>query len=164
MNLDEILRLAGSYLQNSKDPVSLYKGWVIMYIAGDRRISDSIFKKIKSVIFKISEHLNDKFPTEKQTLYRGILLPPEFNVNDYKMWDYDHVSFTQDREIAETFSDINSKYGFIFPRNYVGHILEYNQCDEDHILFHYEWAEKFEPEFNKVINLLNQKEVLLGRI
>ena len=160
----DLEKLMMSYLKNSKDDISLYKGWIMMYIIGDRRKADIILKRLKPVLFQISKYLNHSFPTEKQTLYRGVLLPPDFDINDYKMWDYDHVSFTEDKEIAKAFSDINSKLGFMFSKDSIGHILEYVQCNEDHVWFHYKWAEEFEPEFYEFITSWGQKEVLLGKI
>ena len=163
MTIDDISKMINFYLQ-SKTPESIYKAWVSLYIIGDRLKSDVLLKKLNATIKHVATEYGNVLHFDRKPLYRGLLLSPNFEFSDYSLWDYDHVSFTEDKNVAESFSDIESTYGIVFPKDYIGHIIEYNMSNAEFVWFHYKWAEQMNDEtFENFINFWNQKEVILGK-
>ena len=164
MTIEDVSNMINYYLQNPTQE-NLYKLWVSMYITGDRIRSDKLFKELKDLIKIYAINFNEKFSFERKPLFRGVLLPPGYNMKKHNLWDYDHVSFTEDNEVAKAFSTIDSIYGIVFPKDYQGHIINYNIQDSNFIWFHYSWAEQMKDEvFLKFIKFWNQKEVIIGEI
>ncbi len=164
LNVSEIREIANRYVSEaSQNSISLYKAWVMLYILGDRKKSDYMLSLLKPAIVGVAKSMEQRFPTDKKPLYRGLLLPPDYKMEDYDLWKYDHVSFTEDIEVAEAFSNISSQYGIIFPRNYIGHIIKYTPKDTDHIWFNYEWGKHFDDDFSTFIKMWNQKELIIGK-
>lgn len=163
MSVEDVGRMIRSYLLFD-DPVSVYKAWVALYIAGDRIKSDKLFKAKFDVIKQFANTLNKEYSFESKPLFRGVLLPPDTDMSKHDLWKFDHVSFTEDIEVAKAFSDVTSQYGWIFPKTYKGHILNYIPEKDDMIWFHYMWAKHLKDDvFKEFVRFWNQKEIVIGK-
>jgi hypothetical protein len=155
--------MINSYIA-SKTHIGVYKAWLSLYIVGDRAKSDVLFNTFRELLEHYANEFNKDYAFEKKPLYRGLLLPPNYDMKSHNIWKYSHVSFTEDSEVAKTFSDINSQYGFVFPRHYIGKILNYNIEKDDIIWFHHSWSKHMDdPLFDKFVTFWNQKEIIIGK-
>ena len=172
MDLTEIGQLVNSYISNPC-LINIYKSWVLLYILGDREKADLILENYSELIAFVSSELLKESPVENKLLYRGILLPKEEDVKEYRIWKYNHVSFTENIKVAEAFASKSSKYGLLFisicPEviDYNGYIITYNLTPEDNVLFSHTWKDSKiinDIQFKRFIEFWNQDEVILGRL
>jgi len=163
MTIEDVSKMINSYVNSGKQE-DIYKAWVSMYIAGDRIKSDKVFEVFNDLLKIYAINFRKEFSFKKEPLFRGVLVAPNYDIEKHKIWDYSHVSFTEDPNVALSFADIKSTYGIVFPRDYIGHVIAYNMDDTEFVWFHYSWAEKMnDPVFAKFVKFWNQKEVILGK-
>ena len=147
--------------------MSIYLTWIQIYIMGDRRKSDAIIDRYKPTIKQVAEDLRSRFGYTPEKLYRGVLLDPRDPLSKHNLFAYEHVSFTNNKKVAEAFADPTSVYSqFVMtvkPNN-IGHLITYTSQQTDFVWFDYRWAKHISKEFGDMITLWNQNETLLGKL
>lgn len=141
--------------------MKIYLNWIFLYIVGDRLKSDVLLANNYDEIKHTALTLYNKLGCEPRVVYRGLLLPPDMMIEEYDITKYDHNSFTDDIEVAKAFSTRDSIYGFIFPRDYVGHIIEQDTKDAEFVWFDHQWAKHLGASVEAFIKHWNQKEIIL---
>lgn len=170
MELEEIGLLASSYL-NNPSLINIYKSWVLLYILGDRTKSDYIFDNYIEFIKITATTLEYRMPLDCEVLYRGVLLPQNEEIDKHDLWKYNHVSFTENKAVAEAFASKDSIYGKIFVsicpevQDYIGYIIKVKPSPEYRTWFSYKWINShvFDDKFKEFIKYWNQKEIILGK-
>ena len=146
--------------------LSGYYNWLVLYIAGDRRKANAFLEANYNYIKFCALFLKRGLGVRKRTVHRGVLLDPDEPIKKHNMWAFDHVSFSDDIQVAKAFADINSQYGMfikcIHP-DYIGHLLKHNISDEDFIWFDHEWSKYFPQQLNEMVSYWNQKELIIGK-
>jgi len=158
--MDSILNLVQKILKENQHNV--YLTWITLYIVGDRVKSNALLDKNEALIKDEALEHRAKYGLRKKKLYRGILLPPDADASEHNLWKYNHVSWTEMEEVADAFSTINSVYGSIFPKDYIGHKFELEDYSDKFCWFSFHWAKHIIEDFGEMIRIWNQKEVLLG--
>lgn len=144
----------------------IYLTFISIYIMGDRVKSDSLLKAYKPHIVAYASLMNSRYPIVNKKLYRGIILPPDMDPSQHDIWEYDHVSFTTSKEVAEAFGDINSVYSQFVKSlhpDWIGHVIEHKIDDSNFIWFDHSWAKHIDKDFEEMIILWNQEETLIGK-
>lgn len=154
----------------SMTPMQTYIEFVCKaLLGGNPKETDSFLEKNKDAIYETAKLMHEKHPIESKTLYRGILLEPQYSKNLVldPMPNVKYLSFSESKDLALTFADTEDFMSqFVMERRPEsrGYLIEYKP-DLDEILFHYSWFDvlgldmNFSSQCVKVIE--EQQEVTL---
>lgn len=144
-----------------------YIMWLQKYIIGDRITSDWVLKNYRPYMVQCAKYLQQLNGVNERLVYRGVLLDPKETLETHNLWKFDHVSFTDDKNVAKAFADINSKYGFMIQAthpDYVGHLIRHKVTEtDDFIWFDHTWKKGLPKELLEMVKFWNQKELIIGR-
>jgi hypothetical protein len=161
---EQLSTIVDKLLSKAVKEDNAYMFWLVMYIAGDRRKADSFLKLFRGHIIAKAKALRAKYGVSDKKLYRGILLDPGVDVEKHNMNKFDHISFTENIELAEAFATADSQYGIAFPNSWKGYVYELGDINNSFIWFDYSWAKHIDEDLEMMIKLWNQQEILIGNI
>lgn len=157
-----------------KDQTNIYLNFVVGALrGGNPSQTDAMLREYKKEIYGVAKLLNNSLGTcsKGDTLYRGVLLEDKYVINNTLLpLEYiEYMSFSQSKDSAGVFADVNSSMSEYFMRERPtakGYMIEHIVSNpEDEVLFHYKWVNSlqlFHPIFQLDMQLIEeQKEVIL---
>jgi hypothetical protein len=104
---------------------------------------DKYYLQNKQSIDSYAKLMLEKYPVERKTLFRGILLENHKSSRLNPLTHIQFLSFSESLKVAQDFADINSSISFAMRQSYPnseGYLITHTPS-YDEILFHYSWVD-----------------------
>jgi hypothetical protein len=142
----------------TEEEYTVYISWVLYAVLGELPAADFLMQKHGGLIRTMASKLRRILGVSKQPIYRGMLLDYSELYSDNTVAanaGYTFMSFSEDKGVACWFADRDAKISRVVAAmrpEAVGWITQAAQDDE--VLFHWRWAEKFpRPDGRGIIPL-----------